>query len=235
MSAYTCLILDDEPIARDILLHYVSQVPELQLVASLADPIEALAVLRSERIDLLLLDIQMPGLNGLQVLESLAQSPAVIFTTAHREYALEGFELAAIDYLLKPIALPRFLKAINRFLESKTISISVPRSDNPAHLFVRSDRRSVKVLLTDIIWVEGLKDYIRIHTPSQKWVVKSSLTGFAERLESKHFLRIHRSYIVARAKITQYDGEEVVLGAQTLPLGRTYKQAFLQIMSSDPK
>ncbi len=235
MSAYSCLILDDEPIAREILEHYVSQVPELNLKASLGDSLQAMSLLRKESLDLLLLDIQMPNLNGLQLLESLDHRPAVIFTTAHREYALEGFELAAVDYLLKPIAFPRFLKAVNRFFESQTKELSVPRSVKREHIFVRVDRREVKVLLADIQWVEGLKDYIRIHTPARKWVVKSSLSAFAERLASESFIRIHRSYIVGKAYITAYDGEEVMLGAQTLPLGRTFKQAFLQFMTTEPK
>lgn len=235
MRPYSCLILDDEPIAREILEHYVSQIPELVLKASLGDSLAAMTLLRQEAIDLLLLDIQMPHLTGLQLLASLDHTPEVIFTTAHREYALEGFELAAVDYLLKPIAFPRFLKAVNRFIDSQEPERSVPRSVKKEHLFVRVDRKEVKLLVREIAWVEGLKDYIRIHTASRNWVVKSTLTAFGERLDSQSFVRIHRSYIVAREHITAYDSEEVMLGAQTLPLGRTFKQAFLQFMSAEPK
>ncbi|MEL7339280.1 MAG: LytTR family DNA-binding domain-containing protein, partial [Bacteroidota bacterium] len=181
------------------------------------------------------LDIQMPGLNGLEWLASLDQAPAVIFTTAHREYALEGFELAAIDYLLKPIGLPRFLKAVNRFLESRPTTPGVARSAPPTSIFIRANRRSVRLQLNEVLWVEGLKDYLRIHTLTDKWVIKSTLTDFAKRLPKADFVRIHRSYIVNRHQIKAYDREEVVLLHQSLPLGRTYRQSFWQFMSEESK
>lgn len=232
---YRCLILDDEPIAREILEHYVQQIPELEVAASLGDPLAAMKRLREENIDLVLLDIQMPAVNGLQWLSSLDQAPAVIFTTAHREYALEGFELAAVDYLLKPIALPRFLKAINRFMEGRKKDVSVLRSSSPKSIFIRVNRRSVRLEIAQILWVEGLKDYLRIHTPTDKWVIKSTLTDFANRLPKADFVRIHRSYIVNRHQISAYDREEVVLPGQSLPLGRTYRQSFLQLMIKESK
>ncbi|MEL6652444.1 MAG: LytTR family DNA-binding domain-containing protein, partial [Bacteroidota bacterium] len=155
------------------------------------------------------------------------------FTTAHREYALEGFELAAIDYLLKPIALPRFLKAINRFLEGQAKELGVARSASPKSIFIRANRQSIRLAIEQVLWVEGLKDYLRIHTTSDKWVIKSTLTDFAKRLPKADFVRIHRSYIVNRHQIMAYDREEVKLTAKSLPLGRTYRQSFLQLMDEE--
>jgi DNA-binding LytR/AlgR family response regulator len=224
MSTVKCMIVDDEPIAIDILETYLQKVLGFELVASHQDPLEALAALREQTLDLLFLDIQMPELTGLQFLESLDKPIEVILTTAHREFALEGFEYNVVDYLLKPIAFERFLKATHRYLDrSNPPTPTQTHTPNPS-LSIRVDRKSVRLSLGDIRYVEGLKDYIKIHTPHKVWVTKESISSFAERLSEDQFVRIHRSFIVALAQISAYTSQEVEVGKVVLPVGRTYKE-----------
>src|SRR6476661_2898286 len=199
-----CLVIDDELPARDVLQKHISDVDALELAGSCTNAVEALSFLQSNTVDLLFLDIQMPHILGTNFIRTLKNPPKVIFTTAYRKYAVEGFELDAVDYLLKPISFDRFLKALNKILHinlqntlpeaGKTDSIKEPAQP---FLYFRSDRKMVKVLFNDILYIEGLRDYIKIFTTSKIIVTKHLLATLEEMLPSDTFLRIHRSYIVS--------------------------------------
>lgn len=233
-----CVILDDEPIALEILEGYLAKLPGFACVGAFQNPLEALPLLQHGKVDLLLLDIQMPELSGLQLLESLTHPVEVILTTAHREFALEGFEHNVVDYLLKPIAFERFLKAIHRFqrrqatpLPMATNSPLVPAM--PETITLRVDRKNVRLPLTEIRYVEALKDYLKVHTPHKIWVTKLPLNEMAKLLPEASFLQIHRSYIVGLRYITAYSTQEIELGTIRLPIGRTYRERSLGRLKSE--
>lgn len=228
---YTCYIIDDEPIAIEIIESYLSRLDGFSVAGAFTNPVKAFEALQRQPVDLLFLDIQMPGLTGLEFLQSLRSKPEVILTTAYREFALEGFELDAADYLLKPISFDRFLKAIGKFqarahkAESPVLpKIQSPEGEAP-HLFVRADRKNVKVLLDDILYLESLKDYVRIVTAQGKITTKETITHFEEVLPKERFLRVHRSFIVAKDKITAHSADGLDIGKVPIPVGRMYKLA----------
>ncbi|MEL6654767.1 MAG: response regulator transcription factor, partial [Bacteroidota bacterium] len=179
-----CLIVDDEPLAISLMQAHIEQIPQLELVGSCQNALAAFELLKKDKIDLLFLDIQMPVLTGIEFVKSLKEPPAIIFTTAHRQYALEGYELNVVDYLLKPIAFTRFFKAINKYLDATTIlpSTTVETSKPPTHIFVNVNRRNLRIDFADILYVESLKDYLRIVTKNQAVVTKSTISAFAESL-----------------------------------------------------
>ena len=222
-----CLLVDDEPPALEVLESYVREVAHLELVATCGNALEAFGVLQQQPVDLLFLDIKMPKMLGTDFLRSLRHPPQVIFTTAYREYAYEGFELDAVDYLLKPISLDRFLKAVAKASPTDAPAPPppepVPNAD--AFLYFRIDRKMVKVVLRDILYVEGLKDYIKIHTAAgPPLVVKQTINGMEEKLSESNFLRIHRSFIVALDKIRTYSARHIEVAQQELPIGRLFRQ-----------
>lgn len=229
---YTCYIIDDEPIAIEIIESYVLRLNGFSVAGKFTNPVKAFEALQQRPVDLLFLDIQMPGLTGLEFLQSLRNKPEVILTTAYREFALEGFELDAADYLLKPVSFDRFLKAIGKFhtriLKPEKPAwpkIQAPEGEAP-HLFVRADRKNVKVLLDDILYLESLKDYVRIATATQgKITTKETITHFEEVLPKERFLRVHRSFIVAKDKITAHSADGLDIGKVPIPVGRMYKLA----------
>ena len=228
---YTCYIIDDEPIAIEIIESYLQRLDDFVVAGAFTNPVKAFEALQQRRVDLIFLDIQMPGLTGLEFLQSLRDKPEVILTTAYREFALEGFELDVADYLLKPVSFDRFLKAIGKFhtriRRAEVAETPVVQAfDNEApHLFVRADRKNVKVLLDDILYVESLKDYVRIATPQGKITTKDTITHFEEVLPADRFLRVHRSFIVARDKITAHSNDGLDIGKTPIPVGRMYKLA----------
>jgi DNA-binding LytR/AlgR family response regulator len=223
-----CLLVDDEPPALEVLQSYIREVAHLELVGTCDNALQAFGVLQQQPIDLLFLDIKMPKMLGTDFLRSLRHPPQVIFTTAYREYAYEGFELDAVDYLLKPIALERFLKAVAKVskIEPAAPAAEPIHAVNPdAFLYFRIDRKMVKVVLRDILYVEGLKDYVKIHTAAgQPLVVKQTINGMEEKLSESNFLRIHRSFIVALDKIRTYSARHVEVAQQELPIGRLFRQ-----------
>lgn len=227
---YRCFLVDDEPIALDILAAYLGRLGDFTVAGRFTNPVQAFEALQTTSVDLLFLDIQMPGLTGLELLQALRRRPEVILTTAYREFALEGFELDVTDYLLKPVSFDRFLKAIEKFhvRVRQNDAVALPKVLAPAdaapHLFVRADRKNVKVLLGDILYLESLKDYVRIVTAREKIVTKQSITHFEEILPPDRFLRVHRSYIVAKEKITAWSADGLELGQVPVPVGRQYKQ-----------
>lgn len=236
MQPIRTLIVDDEPLAREILESHASQIPDLDVLASCANALEANEIVQSEEVDLIFLDIQMPQISGLDWLKSLRNPPLVIFTTAFSEYAVEGFELNAVDYLLKPIAFDRFLKAVNKAKDQ--LKASKPDVQASEHfMFVKADKKLVKVSFEDIVYIEGLKDYVIIRLEQDRVIPLQTMKSLEEKLPSNLFRRIHRSYIVNIQKIQALDGSmiEVTLKNQTklLPIGKNYRDDVLEIIQQN--
>lgn len=231
---YKCVIVDDEALARGLIKNHLSQLDDFELVASCASAIEASKVLKKEEIDLLFLDIEMPVLKGTEFFKNLMNKPKVVFTTAYRDFALDGFELNAIDYLLKPITFARFFKAIQKFLEHRQTSTvfieSVDETKND-YVFVRKDRKQVKVFFEDILYVESVKDYIKIIAEGETHLIKHSITSFQHVLD-RRFTRTHRSYIVNTDKITAYTKHDVEIDKLEIPIGESYKLAVLAFLEN---
>jgi DNA-binding LytR/AlgR family response regulator len=228
-TKWKCLVIDDEPLAAELLQSYIGTVPELELIAVCSNALEAAAILRRQSIDVLFLDIQMPQLTGLEFLRTLSHPPAVIFTTAYREYAVEGFELDATDYLVKPVSLERFLKAVQKLLKRELASPSTDTKGQEPYVYYRVNRQQVKVFLKDILWIESQKDYIKLVLEGGKTLITYQRISYAEEaLPSSLFIRIHRSFIAARKKITAFKGDEVFIKEQALPVGNSYKQKVQQ-------
>jgi len=222
------LIVDDEPIARAILEGFVALLPQLKLVASCANAIEALRVLREEPIDLMLLDIDMPQINGLSLLGSLQSPPKVIFTTAYAQHAIESYEYHAVDYLLKPIRFERFLKAVNKLGGNGPMpaeSGAAPQLSAEL-IFVKSEGRLVRIDLGEVLFIEGLKDYVAIHNVTGKLVIHSTMKAMEDRLSHlPAFLRIHKSYLVNLRHVREVDGNSMRIGSHLLSIGSTYRDA----------
>ncbi|MEL6811122.1 MAG: response regulator transcription factor [Bacteroidota bacterium] len=223
--AYKCIIIDDEELARRLLSNHLEQIKGFELVASCSSAIEASQLLQEHEIDLLFLDIEMPVLTGVDFFRNLRRKPQVIFTTAYRDYAVEGFELDAVDYLLKPITFARFFKALEKFrsLQEPRKKEEAPTAKTDDFIFVRKDRKQVKLLFDDIQYVEGLKDYIKIHTLIQAHIVKHSISSFYNLLDDR-FIRTHRSYIVNTHKLTAFTKRDVEIGSVEIPIGNAYKE-----------
>lgn len=228
----SCLIVDDEPLARSLLTDYVKKVPYLNLLDASSSPLTAIEILRSTAVDLLFLDIQMPEITGISLLKALQKKPLVILTTAYSEYALEGYELDVIDYLLKPITFERFLRAVEKVNQRLTtpapapIVKNIPEATAQPFVFVKDGTKLVKVRWEDILYVEGLKDYVTIHTHTQKIVTLQRLKSLEEQLPSNKFIRIHHSYIVAVDAIDVIHKGEVQIGSITIPVSDTYRKSF---------
>ncbi|MTI29432.1 LytR/AlgR family response regulator transcription factor [Xanthovirga aplysinae] len=232
-----CLIIDDEPLAIALIEDHVSKFSNLEIVASCQNAIEGFEVLKSQQIDLIFLDIQMPMLTGIEFLKSLGNPPKVIFTTAYREYAIESYELEVVDYLLKPISFDRFFKAINKYLkavEPKNITATVESrlDDCSRYIYVNMNKKHYKILFADILYVESIKDYVRIHTLDAKFITKEKISDFENKLPS-FFLRTHRSYIVNTYKITAFTSQDIEFGDIEIPIGISYKQGVLEVLKQN--
>ena len=221
---YKCIVVDDEELARRLIKRHLSEFEDFEIVASCGSAIEALKIMNEESVDLMFLDIEMPLIKGNEFLKNLNQKPKVIFTTAYREYALEGFELNVVDYLLKPISFVRFHKAIEKFLEQ--VNTKVEPTD-PLFIYVQSNKKNIKIALEEVLYIVSLKEYIQIHFKDRKVIFKGGLTAFEEKLNSS-FLRIHRSYIVNMNKITAFTMRDVEIGSIEIPIGDTYKDNVLK-------
>lgn len=228
-----CVIIDDEPLAIELIESHITQLEHLEVVATFKNALNAFEFIKSNHVDLLFLDIQMPMLSGTDFLKSANISAKVIFTTAYREYALEGYELNVIDYLLKPITFNRFLKAIDKYFELKTIQEPI-KSTEPAgisdidFIYVRANRKHIKVKFEDILYVESIKDYIKFRTDVETIVVKEKISELANLLPEPTFLRIHRSYIVNTQKVTAFTNDDVEISDIEIPIGGIYKQHVLK-------
>jgi len=230
-----CLIIDDEPLAIEVIQTHLEQLSELELVANYANPVAALETLKSEQIDLIFLDIEMPLLSGIDFIKTIPMVPKVIFTTAYRNYAIESYELDVVDYLLKPISFSRFFKAINKFksMAQQPIAKEEARGEAPLndHLYVNANKKFIKIEFDDIIYVESMKDYIRIHLPDKTVVTKEAISNFEAKLPTE-FLRIHRSFIVNTQKVTAFTKVDVEIGATELPIGSSYKDTVMGFLST---
>lgn len=229
-----CLLVDDEPPAIAVLERFIGATDELVVAATASHAVKAFDVLSQQRIDVLFLDIQMPRLSGIDFLRSLKQPPRVIFTTASRDHALDGFDLDAVDYLMKPISFERFTQAVGKLLgraEARLETNELTRWQQ-RFIFVRINREMVKINLDEIQYVESLKDYVRIVTPQKQYVVNQTLVALNERLVLGSFCRVHRSFIVALSAVTAYTRTTVVAGSHRLPIGRLYRDAVLNELAA---
>jgi len=238
MNKIRTIIVDDEPLAQDIIETYVSQMSQLELVGKCSNAIEANTMLNAEDVDLMFLDIQMPQLTGVELLKSLSNPPLVVFTTAYSEYAVEGFELDAVDYLLKPISLDRFLKAVNKVeekLKERASAASVMIDESDDYFFVKADKKLVKVNFDDILYIEGLKDYVIIKMKEGRVITLQTMKSLEAKLPSKLFKRIHRSYIVNTTKIKAIVGNmvEIIEKGQpkNIPVGKIYRDELLEMIN----
>lgn len=227
MKKYKCYIVDDEPLAINVIEQHLSRLGQFEICGTSTDPVEAFNQLKNLHPDLLFLDIEMPELSGLELIEAMETKPEVIITTAYRDYAVESFEHNVLDYLVKPIPFPRFLKAMDKFLQKKE-GAETMEPVSSTHLFVKADRKTIKVDLQDILYIEGVKDYVKIVLPDQKILTKVSIGNFQELLPPNQFLRIHKSFIVAKNKITAFTAHDVEIGKTEIPIGRVYKEQFLK-------
>lgn len=227
-----CLAIDDEPPAVEVLKKYISSIQSLELAGTCCDAIEATNFLQTRQVDLIFLDIKMPELLGTDFIRTLKDPPKVIFTTAYRKYAVEGFELEAADYLLKPISFERFLKAVNKVINKNTVIEKgfSKSAQEPEFICVRANRKMVKVFLEDILYIESMKDYIKIVTTSKAILTKQSISSVEETLPKNVFVRIHRSYIVSLKKIQSYTSEIIEIDKQELPVSRMYRREVEQAL-----
>ncbi|TRX38723.1 response regulator transcription factor [Flavobacterium sp. ZT3R18] len=226
---YKCIIVDDEPLARELIASHLAHFDNFELVASFENALKAYAFLESNTIDLMFLDIEMPLLKGNDFLKKLKNPPKVIFTTAYREYAIEGYELNVIDYLLKPITFDRFFVSIEKFKQLQ-IPKATENSTNEDHIFVSSGSKNIKIVFDSILFIESLKDYITIHLENGKsHHLKQNISAFEKVLDS-NFVRIHRSYIIQTKKLTAYSKNEVEINAIEIPIGSSYKQTWLDYL-----
>jgi DNA-binding LytR/AlgR family response regulator len=229
-----CLIVDDEELARTLLQNYTGRLPNLEVVASCANPIEAMSVLQQQHIDLLFLDIQMPELTGIEFLRTLTHKPLVIFTTAYSEFALDGYALDVTDYLLKPFSFERFLQAVNKaanLLQARTGgSPAAKEPETPAkdYILVKADHKVHRVKFDDIRYIQGMREYVAFHTPAGRLLSLNSLKSLEEELPPERFIRIHKSYIVAIDKIDTLEGNLVHVGKEKLPIGANYRDAVVR-------
>ena len=228
-----CLIVDDEPLAILVIKEFLEKVPQLELVKTCADALQAFQVLSQEKIDLVFLDIEMPNLNGIDFIKSLSNPPAIILTTAYREYAMESYEIEVVDYLLKPISFSRFFKAINKYLKSTAINANIVKTVEQktiqGSIYVYANKKNIKVYLADILYVESLKDYVRIHTSTQKITSKDTISRY-EKLLPNSFLRVHRSFIINTQKISAYTQHDIEIGEKEIPIGSSYKNKVMELL-----
>lgn len=222
-----CLIIDDEPAARDILKKYISDAPELDLAGICKDALEARQMLKQKHIDLLFLDVHMPRLTGIDFLKSLTHPPKVILTTAYSEYALEGYELDVVDYLLKPFSFERFLKAVD-----KAWSKSESSATQEHHVSVKADGKLYRIHFEDIFFAESRGDYVTVHTAEKKITFNHTLKDFHSQLPATSFSRVHKSYVVALSKIDYLEGNMIKIGKHTIPVGKSFKQEFMELYTS---
>jgi len=232
-----CLLIDDEPPALKILASYISNINGLEIVGQCKNALEALDVLNQHAVDVIFLDIKMPKMLGTEFLKNLSHPPKVIFVTAYRDYAVEGYELDAVDYLVKPVSFERFFKAItklNRMMGKETISASVDYKSNPeAFVYLKVDKDMKKIFVNDIVYIESWKDYIKLFLINGKsLIIKQTITAMENLLSEHRFLRVHRSYMVSLKKISGYNGVSVQLETKEIPIGRLYKQAVMERLQS---
>lgn len=229
-KSVSCIIIDDELVAREIIASHLSKIDNIEVVALCKNAIEAFNCIRNNTVDLVFLDINMPEISGISFAKSINKNIKIIFTTAYRDYALEGFNLQAVDYLLKPISFTRLLQAVNRYFEVTTHSEQkeINHIDTSDFIFVRSDRKMIKVDFDTIIYIESFSDYIKIHTENAVIVTRETISAIEAKLPKHRFLRIHRSYIICISKIQSFTNEIITVNRLALPISRSYKKDVLK-------
>ncbi|MEO7049462.1 MAG: response regulator transcription factor [Ferruginibacter sp.] len=230
MQKFNCLIVEDEPLAAEILEDYINQVPYLNLIAKCNDAIYALELLQQEKIDLIFLDINLPKLKGLDFIKILKDPIRIIITSAYPDYALQGFELNVIDYLLKPIEFNRFLKAVNKIKhtpENEKLQIVSNASTERAYLFFNVSKKKVKIFLDEILYIESLKEYVKVITKDKTILTKFQLGEIEELFNKNNFLRVHRSFIISKNKIDAFSATDIEINGKQIPIGRSYKELVI--------
>lgn len=234
-----CIIVDDEPMARDVVRRYIQKVPTLKLLEEFGNAIDATIFLQEQPVDMIFLDIKMPQLSGTEFVRSLRNVPKIIFTTAHKEFAHEGFELDVIDYLLKPIRFDRFLRAVNKAfpqkqqeIETHGLIVNEESKAATSFIYLRVDRKMIKVLLDDILYIESDKDYVKVFTEKGFIITRQTIASVEAMLSENQFIRIHRSYIVSLNKLKSFTAETVEIGNKELPIGKLYRNNFLKLQGS---
>jgi len=236
MEKFKCIIVEDEPLAAEVLEDYIGQVPFLELKATCSDAIYALEILQTQKIDVVFLDIHLPRVKGLDFIKMLKHRPQIIVTSAYRDYALDGYELNVLDYLLKPINFNRFLMAVGKLKTQVAPELLVnAQSAQPerAHLFININKKRVKIYLDEILFIESKREYISIVIKDRSYLTKFQLSEIEEVLANNNFIRVHRSFIVAKNKIDAFTASDVEIAGQQIPIGRSYKELVLAIMGED--
>lgn len=222
-----CIIAEDEPLAQKIIEKYITQTPQLQLVGVCSNALQAFELLHRENIDVIFLDIKMPGINGVDFLRSLKNPPAIIFTTAYAEYAAQSYELEAVDYLMKPVTYERFKKSIHKLFKK---NVTAPEVVKPGYIFIKVDGKLVKIFYDDILYIEAMKDYLKLVTRQKTHITHMTVKTMQELLPAEKFLRVHRSYIVAIGHITSAGNTQLQLSEKVIPVSESYrKQLFERI------
>ena len=233
MNRCKCIIVEDEPLAQNILKKYIADHPSLELVATCTDALEAQLILNKQSIHLIFLDINLPKLSGINFIKSLLQSPLIIFTTAYPEFAVEGFELNAVDYLLKPFSFERFLKAVNKVIEKLNNSALPKKEEIDAFIFFKSDKKIHKVDLESIHYIEAVGDYMKVITDSGQLLINETMKNLQEELPARSFIRVHKSFIISRNRIKFIEGNYIQVENKSIPIGATYRNDVLA--STDKK
>lgn len=229
-----CVVVDDEPLALEIIETYLNQIKGAKIISRFTDPVEAFTYLQNNPVDLLFLDLNMPVLNGMELLRNLSQRPAIVITTAYRDFAVESFELDVVDYLVKPISFPRFLKAVNKVIsgQAKPEAVTAPpeKKTEVENLWLKVDKKMISIAPRDIYYIQSLKDYVRVVTADQKLVIYHTLQALLDKLPQGEFLRIHKSYVVQIAKIKSIEGNVAHLRNEELPIGRNYRKDLQDVL-----
>jgi len=236
--AIKCIIVDDEPLAIEIVESYVHRIDQLQLEGTFRNAVQAFAYLQQHNVDLIFLDIQMPKLSGIDFLKTLKNPPKVIFTTAFRDYAIDGFDLEVIDYLLKPIPFERFLKAVGKVMHQQSTTLPTPpaKKQEPTpddYVYFKVDKKMIKTKMAAVLYIESIKDYVKVRTDEKEIITQQKISYLEESLPSQQFLRIHRSFIVNIDKIDAYSATDVEIGKHSIPIGRNYKNDVMKVLAKN--
>lgn len=230
MKKIRCLLVDDEPLAISLLEKHISQLDFMEVAGTSPNAIKGLEILKKTAIDLMFLDIRMPAINGMEFLKMLHRPPKVIVTTAYREYALDGYDLDIVDYLLKPITFDRFFKSVERYLRINEPGLPIIAAAEPADIYIKSGYKNIKINPDDILYMESMKDYVKIHTASGPLITKARISDMEVGLSGKGFLRIHRSFIVNLKNITAFSATDIEIGKIEIPIGESYKEFVIKTL-----
>jgi DNA-binding LytR/AlgR family response regulator len=228
-----CIIVDDEPLSIEVMQGYLKKIPNIEVVATFNDAISAMATLNEKDVDFLFLDIEMPKLSGIDFLKSISNPPLVVITSANKNYAIEGYELNVVDYLLKPITLERVVRALNKIIEKKSKkNKETQSSDSSEYLFLKENKKMIRLSISDIQYVESIKDYVKVVTSNKTVVTKQNLSHFEQILNPLNFVRVHRSFIVGINHIDAFTSSSIEIGKTEIPIGRLYKDEALRRLGS---